>query len=209
MDPPALGLYVAASLALIATPGQDMMYVISRSLAQGRVAGVASAGGVCLGILVHTALAALGLAALLQASPALFAALRLGGAAYLAWLGLRMLFAPSREALPGRSAARASLGSLVRQGMASNVMNPKIIVFFVAFLPQFVDPASAHPTRDLAFLGSLYAAMAFPVKSAVGLAAGTLSERLRRTPAALAWMQRASGAILVVLGARLAFAGRP
>ena len=209
MDSPALGLYVAASLALIATPGQDMMYVISRSLAQGRTAGVASAAGVSLGILVHTALAALGVGALLQASPALFLALKLGGAAYLALLGLRMLFAPSREALTGRPGERASLGSLVRQGMASNVMNPKIVVFFVAFLPQFVDPASAHPTRDLAFLGSLYAAMAFPVKSAVGLAAGTLSERLRRSPAALAWMERASGAILVLLGARLAFAGRP
>jgi threonine/homoserine/homoserine lactone efflux protein len=209
LDPPALGLYVAASLALIATPGQDMMYVISRSLAQGRAAGLASAAGVCLGILVHTALAALGVGALLGASPALFLVLRLGGAAYLAWLGLRMLLVLSRAALPGRSAERAPLASLVRQGMLSNVMNPKIILFFVAFLPQFVDPASAHPTRDLAFLGSLYAAMALPVKSAVGLAAGTLSERLRRTPTALAWMHRTSGAILVVLGARIAFAGRP
>jgi threonine/homoserine/homoserine lactone efflux protein len=208
LDSPALGLYVAASLALIATPGQDMMYVISRSLVQGRAAGLASAAGVCLGILVHTALAALGVGALLRASPELFLVLRLGGAAYLAWLGFRMLLAPSREALPGRSPERASLASLVRQGMVSNVMNPKIILFFVAFLPQFVDPASAHPTRDLAFLGCLYAAMALPVKSAVGLAAGALSERLRRTPAALAWMHRASGAILVALGARIAAAGR-
>ena len=207
MDSPALGVYVAASLALIATPGQDMMYVISRSLSQGRLAGLASAAGVCLGILVHTALAALGVGALLRASPALFLALRLGGAAYLAWLGLRMLLAPSREALPARSPARASLASLVRQGMVSNVTNPKIVLFFVAFLPQFVDPASAHPVRDLAFLGGLYALLALPVKSAVGLAAGTLSERARRSPAALAWMRRASGAILVALGARIAVAG--
>jgi len=205
---PALGLYVAASLALIATPGQDMMYVVSRSLAQGRAAGVASAAGVSLGILVHTALAALGVGALLRASPALFLALRLGGAAYLAWLGLRMLLVPPKDGLPGGPAAHAPLASLVRQGMVSNVLNPKIILFFVAFLPQFVDPASAHPTRDLAFLGSLYAAMAFPVKSAVGLAAGALSARLRRTPAALAWMHRASGAMLVALGARIAAAGR-
>jgi threonine/homoserine/homoserine lactone efflux protein len=120
-----------------------------------------------------------------------------------------MLLVPSRDALPGRSAERASLASLVRQGMLSNVMNPKIILFFVAFLPQFVDPASAHPTRDLAFLGGLYALLALPVKSAVGLAAGTLSARVRRSPAALAWMQRASGAILIGLGARIAAAGRP
>jgi len=105
---PALGLYVAASLALIATPGQDMMYVVSRSLAQGRAAGVASAAGVSLGILVHTALAALGVGALLRASPALFLALRLGGAAYLAWLGLRMLLVPPKDGLPGGPAVHAA-----------------------------------------------------------------------------------------------------
>ena len=206
MDSPALGLYVAASLALIATPGQDMLYVVSRSLAQGRLAGVASALGVCLGILVHTALAALGVGAVLRASPELFLALKLGGAAYLAWLGLRLLLAPAKAGIAAAATRRASLASLVWQGVVSNVSNPKIVLFFVAFLPQFVDPASSHATRDLAFLGVLYAALALPVKSAVGLAAGAFSERILRSPAAFAWMNRASGAILIALGAKLAAA---
>lgn len=209
MDSPALGLYVAASLALIATPGQDMLYVVSRSLAQGRAAGLCSAVGVCAGILVHTALAALGIGAILRASAGLFLALKLGGAAYLVYLGARMLLSPARGPALGAAPPRASLPALVWQGVLSNVSNPKIVIFFVAFLPQFVDPASAHPTRDLVFLGVLYAALALPVKAGVGLAAGAFSERILRSPAAFAWMNRASAAVLIALGARLAAAERP
>jgi threonine/homoserine/homoserine lactone efflux protein len=203
-----LGLYVAASLALIATPGQDMLYVVTRSLAQGRLAGVCSAVGVCCGILVHTALAALGIGALLQASEALFAAVKLVGAAYLVYLGMRLLLAPAPAALSAAAGRPLSAASLVAQGVLSNVTNPKIVLFFLAFLPQFVDPRGAHPTRDLVFLGVLYAAMALPIKAAVGIAAGSLSERMLGSPAALAWMNRASGVVLVGLGVRLATAER-
>ena len=204
MESTSLGLYVLASLALIATPGQDMVYVITRALAQGRSAGLYSAIGVCLGILVHTALAALGAGAILHASESLFVLLKLAGAAYLVYLGLRMLL--SRDAARIDSAARTRLAplALVWQGVLSNVTNPKIVLFFFAFLPQFVDPASAHPTRDLAFLGLLYAALALPVKAAVGLAAGSVSETILRAPHALTWMNRACGALLVGLGLRLA-----
>jgi threonine/homoserine/homoserine lactone efflux protein len=208
VEHPGLALYVAASLALIATPGQDMLYVISRSLAQGRFAGVCSALGVCLGILAHTALAALGVGAILQASEGLFLALKIGGAAYLAYLGLRLALSPLAAGVPGAAGARLSPGALIRQGAVSNLTNPKIVLFFFAFLPQFVDPASAHPTRELVFLGVLYAAMALPVKAGVGLAAGGLSERVLRRPAAMAWMNRASGALLVGLGLRLALTER-
>ena len=204
MESASLGLYVLASLALIATPGQDMIYVVTRALAQGRFAGLCSAVGVCLGILVHTALAALGAGAILHASESLFVLLKLAGAAYLVYMGLRMLL--SRDAARIDSAARTPLAplALVWQGVLSNATNPKIVLFFFAFLPQFVDPASAHATRDLAFLGLLYAALALPVKSAVGLAAGTLSEAILRRPGALAWMNRVCGALLVGLGLRLA-----
>lgn len=201
---PQLGLYVAASLALILTPGQDMLYVISRSLAQGRAAGVYSAVGVILGILVHTALAALGVGAILQASEALFLALKLAGAAYLVYLGLKMVLARTQGLGVDTPAAPLRPSSLVWQGLLSNVSNPKIVLFFFAFLPQFVDPASAHPTRDLALLGVIYAGLGLPVKAGVGLAAGSLSDALRRRPQALAWVNRASGAILVALGLRLA-----
>jgi threonine/homoserine/homoserine lactone efflux protein len=208
VDSPSLGLYILASLALIATPGQDMLYVITRSLAQGRFAGVCSAIGVCIGILVHTALAAVGLGAILQASEALFLILKFVGAAYLIYLGIRLLFSRAVFDPASGSPSRLSPLALVRQGVMSNVTNPKIVLFFFAFLPQFVDPASAHPTRDLVFLGVLYALLALPVKVGVGLAAGSLSERVLRTPSALAWVNRASGFVLVALGLRLAAAER-
>ena len=208
MESASLGLYVVASLALIATPGQDMLYVISRSLAQGRLAGVCSAIGVCLGILVHTALAALGVGAILMTSEALFLLLKLVGAAYLVYLGIRLLLA--REAVPRTAGSVAPLTpfALVGQGVLSNVTNPKIVLFFFAFLPQFVSPASVHPTRDLVFLGVLYAALALPVKVAVGLGAGSLSERLFDDSRALRWINRASGTVLVGLGLRLAASER-
>ncbi len=204
MESPALGLYIVASLALIATPGQDMIYVITRSLAQGRFAGVCSAVGVCLGILVHTALAALGVGAILQASETLFFALKLIGAGYLVYLGLKLALSREGAREMGAAAARLSPFALVWQGVLSNVTNPKIVLFFLAFLPQFVDPASAHPTRDLVFLGVLYAVLALPVKTAVGLAAGSLSQRILRRPGAIAWMNRFSGTVLIALGLRLA-----
>ena len=205
---PQLGLYVAASLALILTPGQDMLYVISRSLAQGRMAGIYSAIGVILGILVHTALAALGVGAILHASEALFLALKLLGAAYLVYLGIRLVLSRDAELALREGSPALRPASLVWQGLLSNVSNPKIVLFFFAFLPQFVDPGSAHPTRDLIFLGVLYAALGLPVKAGVGLAAGSLSETLRRRPQLLAWVNRASGAILVGLGLRLAASER-
>jgi threonine/homoserine/homoserine lactone efflux protein len=199
-----LALYVAASLALILTPGQDMIYVIGRSLAQGRVAGLCSAVGVIIGILVHTALAAVGVGAILQASDTLFALLKLAGAVYLVYLGARMLLARD-IAIDARAGDEpAPRLRLVLQGVLSNVTNPKIILFFFAFLPQFVDPASEHPTRDLVALGVLYALLGLPVKCGVALVAARLSERMRRAPAALTWMNRACGALLVALGVRLA-----
>jgi len=193
MSTSSLGLYVLASLALIATPGQDMIYVITRSLAQGRFAGLCSAVGV---------------GAILQASESLFVLLKLAGAAYLVYLGLRLVL--SRDAARIDAAARTRVAPfwLVWQGVLSNVTNPKIVLFFFAFLPQFVDPASARPTRDLAFLGVLYALLALPVKAAVGLAAGSLSERVLRHPSAMTWMNRVSGGVLIALGLRLAATDR-
>ena len=175
-----LTLYVIASLALILTPGQDMMYVMSRALAQGRLAGLYSAVGVIIGILVHTALGALGVGAILAASEGLFLVLKLAGAAYLVYLGTRLLLTRDAAVLAEDGSRRFSAPSLVWQGVLSNVSNPKIVLFFLAFLPQFVDPKSPHPTWDLVFLGVLYAAMGLVVKASVGLAAGSLSEGVLR-----------------------------
>lgn len=204
MDSPALGLYVAASLALIATPGQDMLYVITRALAQGRWAGVCSALGVCIGILVHTAFAALGVGAVLQASETLFLLLKLAGAAYLVYLGVKLMLSRTPARAIGGAGERLAPLALVWQGVLSNVTNPKMVLFFLAFLPQFVSPASAQPTRDLVFLGVLYALLALPIKTGVGLAAGTLAQRMARSNWALAWLNRVGGMVLVLVGLRIA-----
>lgn len=182
--------------------------MVTRAIAQGPRAGLFSAAGVCLGILVHTALAAVGVGAILLASAALFTVVKLLGAAYLAYLGLRMMFAPGAGLRIDRDSPHLAPWQLVRQGILSNVLNPKIALFFAAFLPQFVDAGSAHPARDLALLGVLYAAMALPIKSAVGLAAGAFAERVLRHAAALDWVNRTCGAALLGLGVGLAAAHR-
>jgi threonine/homoserine/homoserine lactone efflux protein len=200
-------LFTVASLVLIVTPGQDMILVMSRSIAQGAAAGVATAAGVSVGLVGHTLLATLGLGAILRTSEWLFLALKLAGAAYLVYLGLQLLRTRSHE-LAVTAGAPRSLKRLFVDGALSNVSNPKIAVFYFAFLPQFVKPGAAHPTLSVFVLGLLFAALTFLVKGPVGLAAGGLSGWLRGRPQALAWLYRSSGAVLVGLGLKLAFERR-
>ena len=200
-------LFVVASLVLIATPGQDMILVMSRSIAQGAKAGIATAGGVATGLVGHTILATLGLGAILRTSAWLFLTLKLVGAAYLVYLGVGLLFGkPQTLALTG--APRRSGRQLFFDGAFSNVTNPKIAIFFFAFLPQFVSPAATHPTLSIFVLGLVFAALTFAVKAPIGLCAGALSAWLRARPAGLRWLFRGSGAILIALGARLALERR-
>jgi len=200
-------LFVATSLLLIATPGQDMILVMSRSVAQGPAAGVVTAAGVSLGLVGHTALAALGLGAILRTSELLFAALKLVGAAYLVWLGIGLLRTKSAE-LALRGSGTRSLTRLFADGALSNLSNPKIAVFYFAFLPQFVPQGAAHPTLSMLALGLVFAGLTFLVKGPVGLFAGVLSGWLRSQPRALHWLYRSSGAVLVALGVRLALEQR-
>jgi threonine/homoserine/homoserine lactone efflux protein len=200
-------LFVVASLVVITTPGQDMILVMSRSLAQGPGAGVATAAGVSLGLLGHTLLATLGLGAILLASDWLFLALKLIGAAYLIYLGVILLRTQSAD-LAFAGMERRSLGKLFFEGAMSNLSNAKIVIFYLAFLPQFVAPSAQHPTLTVFSLGVAFAALTFLVKGPVGVFAGTLSGWLRRRPAALTWIYRSSGAILIGLGVRLAFERR-
>ena len=200
-------LFIAASLVLIATPGQDMSLVMSRSVAQGAAAGVATAAGVSVGLLGHTVLATLGLGAILRTSEWLFVGLKLVGAVYLLYLGIGLLLTKRKELTLG-SAARRSLGTLFRDGAFSNLSNPKIAIFYFAFLPQFVSPSAQHPTLSLLVLGSAFAALTFLIKGPVGVFAGVLSGWLRSRPSVLAWVYRSSGAVLVGLGLRLAMERR-
>lgn len=201
-------LFVFASLLLIVTPGQDMILVMSRSIAQGPAAGVATAAGVSVGLVGHTILATLGLGAILRTSEWLFLALKLIGAAYLVYLGVQLLRSKQHELAIAGGATR-SLWRLFLDGAFSNVTNPKIAVFYFAFLPQFVLPGAAHPTLAVFVLGLVFAGLTFLVKGPVGLGAGMLSGWLREHPKALTWIYRSSGAVLLGLGIKLAFERRP
>jgi threonine/homoserine/homoserine lactone efflux protein len=200
-------LFVLASLVLIATPGQDMMMVMSRSVAQGAAAGVVTAAGVSFGLVGHTVLATLGLGAILRASELLFLALKLVGAGYLIFLGVSLLRTRSAELTVGTSSGR-SLARLFFDGAFSNISNPKIAVFYFAFLPQFVLPGAAHPTLSVFALGLTFAGLTFVIKGPVGLSAGLLSGWLRARPGVLKWLYRSSGVVLVALGVKLALERR-
>ena len=200
-------LFVATSLVLIATPGQDMILVMSRSIAQGAAAGVATAAGVSVGLVGHTVLATLGLGAILRTSEWLFVALKLVGAAYLLYLGFGLL-RTKQGALALGSGSPRPLGKLFVDGAFSNLSNPKIAVFYFAFLPQFVSPSAQQPTLTILALGISFALLTFLVKAPVGLFAGALSGWLRSRPSVLTWVYRSSGAILMGLGIRLAFERR-
>lgn len=196
-------LFLAASLVLIVTPGQDMILVMSRSIAQGALAGVATAAGVCSGLVVHAIVAALGLGALIRTSEWLYLGLQVCGAAYLAHLGLQLLRAPQRQlAIAGSAQKRPA--RMFFDGVLSNVCNPKIVVFYLAFLPQFVAPDAAHATLSLFILGLAFAVLALLVKGPIGFGAAALSSWVRAHPLWLVLLFRASGVVLLGLGVQLA-----
>lgn len=201
-----LALFMSAGLLLNVTPGADMVFVAGTAGARGRRAGVLAALGVGLGCAVHIALAALGLSALLATSAVAFTVLKLAGAAYLVWMGIAMLRArPASAAV----AAPPTQRSVFWQGALTNALNPKVALFFLAFLPQFVDAAA--PDRALAFvvLGLLFTCSGTAVNVVVALAAGTLARRLSGSGGRLGtWLQRAAGALFVGLGVKLAFSSR-
>ena len=200
-------LFIVASLVLIVTPGQDMILVMSRSIARGSAAGVATAAGVSVGLVGHTVLATLGLGAILRTSEWLFFALKLAGAAYLVYLGVQLVRSAKHELAVSADAPR-SLWRLFLDGALSNISNPKIAIFYFAFLPQFVLPGATHPTLSVFVLGLVFAGLTFLVKGPVGLGAGLLSGWLRSRPKVIAWLHRTSGAILIGLGLKLAFERR-
>jgi threonine/homoserine/homoserine lactone efflux protein len=200
-------LFIVASVAVIATPGQDMILEMSRSIAQGARAGVTSAAGVSVGLVGHTILAALGLGAILRASDWLFTGIKLIGAAYLIYLGVQLLRSKAHE-LNVQAAATRPLSRVFLDGAISNLINPKIAIFYFAFLPQFVLPSAAQPTLTILALGLTFAALTFLIKAPVGLGAGYLSGWLRARPSVLKWIHRSCGAVMIGLGLRLAFERR-
>ena len=197
-DASTLLLFSVAALALIVVPGPAVLYIVANAIDGGRRAGVVSALGVASGGLVHIAAAAVGLSSLLLSSATAFEAVKLAGAAYLVFLGVRRLLT---RVTAEETVARAprSPGAVYRRGALVNVLNPKTALFFFAFLPQFVDPGRGAAWLQIAILGSLFVVLALASDVLYGLAAGTAAAHLRGR--AFAAVQRwVSGSVLVVLG---------
>ncbi|HET7363762.1 MAG TPA: LysE family translocator [Burkholderiales bacterium] len=203
--PATIALFMAAALALNLTPGPDMLYVTARSVSDGRRAGIVAALGVGAGTLVHIAALALGLAALLAAVPLAYELLRIAGAVYLLIIGVQLLFRP-RRASAAAVVAPASHKTIFAQAVLTNVLNPKVALFFLAFLPQFVDPAAGPTIAQIVLLGLLFDIQGTAVNVAVALLASSTTRRLRVNATAASLLQRFTGAILVTLGVRLAAA---
>jgi RhtB (resistance to homoserine/threonine) family protein len=200
------GLFLAAGILLNLTPGPDIAYILGRSIAQGREAGIASALGICVGSIFHSCAAALGLSAILATSAVAFAAIKLLGGAYLIFLGIKMLLDRRRQpSLPSNFRRRTTIAAF-RQGVFTNVLNPKVALFFLAFLPQFIDPASNMKVFAFLMLGLTFVTTGTIWCLILAWFASAFSERLRTNETIGQWLNRAAGALFVFLGLRLATA---
>lgn len=207
-----LALYFAAALVLALTPGPGIFYVAARTLAGGRAEGVASSLGTGLGGMVHVLAGSLGVSAIVLASADLFTALKLIGAAYLIWLGLRTVQSARRDAskdLNGGSAPPIGPRRAFREGVLVEALNPKTAAFFLAFLPQFVEPTEGHVALQFVVLGLVSVALNTFVDIVVAFAASGIREGAAARPALIRRLREASGAAMIALGIGLALAKRP
>jgi len=205
-DATRLALFVVAALALLLVPGPAVLYVVARSIHQGRRAGLASVLGIHVGTLVHIAAATAGLSALVVSSAVAFTAVKIAGAVYLVGLGLWTLFSRRPEAdlaLGGERKLRRAFA----QGIVVNVLNPKTALFFLAFLPQFVDRDASHPAVQIAVLGLLFALLGLVTDSLWAIAAGTAGGVLRRSQRFVRAQRYVTGTVYVGLGVATAVAG--
>jgi threonine/homoserine/homoserine lactone efflux protein len=203
-----IALFVAASLAVIVAPGPDNIYVLTRGVAQGREVALASAWGMCSGLLFHTTLAAVGLSAILARSAAAFSVVKYAGAVYLVYLGVRALLTKGEFVSAEGELHTPTFRTFFLRGLTMNLLNPKVAVFFLAFLPQFAGPATSGPALRLMALGLLFALLSLVIFSAIALFSGILGDRLNKNPHfanALRWL---TGCVLLSLGVRLAFSAQ-
>jgi threonine/homoserine/homoserine lactone efflux protein len=204
----ALATFLLASLALNLTPGPDMLFVIARSLGQGRRAGIVAGLGIGAGCIVHIGAAAFGLAALLALAPQAYLVIKYAGAAYLLWLGIRM-FASGGADHGEASPAAVPLWAVFRQGVVTNVLNPKVAFFFLAFLPQFVDHRAAlNPATQMLSLGVLFDCSGTLVNVAVACGCGLAGDWLRRRPGLHRFQRWLAGTVFIALALRLAMPER-
>lgn len=201
-----LWLFILSGLVLNITPGPDTAYIVGRSVQMGRRGGAAAALGISTGCLVHVFAAALGLSALLAASSAAFAVVKWGGAAYLCFIGVKMLLSRPRASVPEASPASASipLRQIFWQGALTNALNPKVALFFLAFLPQFVASDSPHKAAAFVLLGLVFIFNGTLWCLGVAAFAAKAAGRVRQSGRAMLWIDRVLGGLFVYLGVRIA-----
>lgn len=196
-------LFVAASLAVIIAPGPDILYVVAKGISQGRRSAIVAAAGFCSGLSVHTALAAFGLSALLLASAVAFSIIKYAGAAYLIYVGAKAFFSHGLVSLPSGDKPMAH-GKIFAQAFVMNVLNPKVVIFFLAFLPQFVRPGYGETWVQFCLLGASFAMMAFSVFSLAGIFSDAVGSFIRARQRLARGLDYAAGAFLIAVGLRIA-----
>jgi threonine/homoserine/homoserine lactone efflux protein len=205
-------IFMTATLALNVTPGPDMLYVVARASSEGRRAGLIGAFGIAGGILLHIAALAAGLATVLATQPVAYNAVRVAGALYLCWLGVKNIRHRADEVGPAPVSA-AARGKIFIQGVFTSALNPKIALFFLAFLPQFVDSAKGHVVGQIVFLGVLFVISGTTVNLVVAFSIASIGNwlQLRHASArrrALTFVRQATGVLFIAIGVRIAFASR-
>lgn len=201
--------FLAASALITVAPGPDNLMVLSVGISRGRGAGIGFGLGCALGCFVHTLWATLGIGAVVLASEPAFLTLKMAGAAYLVYIGIMAWRYAGKMAVvdldPG---AAEPLAVHLRRGFIANVVNPKVALFFIAFLPQFVDPARGAVWAQLLLLGAVFAAQTVVIFGTLGWFSGSVGARLQRQPAVAVWLDRCAGTLFIGLALHLATAGR-
>ncbi len=200
IDPMLYATYVGTVLILALTPGTDNIYIITRTLAQGRSAGFLAAGGVALALVIHVSAITLGLSQLFIAAPDLYAAVRWAGIGYLVWLAWRAFrAAPETRTMSATAGNGPAPGRIIRQAFTLCLLNPKLAVFFIAFLPQFTDPAGSSITMQLFVLGLTFALLSLLVFSGFIIFVAPIGDLLRHHPAFERWQTRLSGTVFAAM----------
>jgi threonine/homoserine/homoserine lactone efflux protein len=199
--------FIATAIVLVITPGQDTFFILGRSLSGGRAAGIAAALGISAGSVIHTFAAALGLSALLATSPYAFMAVKFAGAAYLIYIGVRALMSRARG-LPGEQGAAGRDGrwAAFRQGVLSNLLNPKVALFFLALMPQFITAGSANKVAAFLALGLTFVALGVLWCVVLAIGAARLRGAFLRRPSMANVLNKVAGVMFIALGLRLATA---
>lgn len=200
--------FLAAALALNLTPGADMTYVIARAATQGRASGLAASLGIAAGSAVHTLLAAVGVSALLQHSETAFLVVKYAGAGYLLYLAWKAIRSGDGAAAMERRLGRVGLWRVFGEGALTNLLNPKVALFILAFLPQFVDPAKGHAALQILLLGTLFNAGGTAVNAAVACSASAAARAIGNSAGFGRWLNRISALVFVGLAVRLVLAER-